>query len=129
MGINNIEINPADVPIPTSQKELLQKGDPTDSHKLARSLRAGSLRAIHVPSKQRLHERSLVRVRSNLVKEMSRFRATNKSFLYFYGISYPQEFESVGTHWSKGFMKWLKENVSPEDTMSKESLLLIFEEV
>ncbi|KAA6315390.1 hypothetical protein EZS27_034143, partial [termite gut metagenome] len=43
MGINNIVINPADVP--TSQKEQLQKDDPTDSRKLARSLRAGSLTA------------------------------------------------------------------------------------
>ncbi|KAA6352481.1 hypothetical protein EZS27_000183 [termite gut metagenome] len=50
IGINNIVINPADVP--TSQKEQLQKDDPTDSRKLARSLRAGSLTAIHVPSTQ-----------------------------------------------------------------------------
>ncbi|KAA6308373.1 hypothetical protein EZS27_039949 [termite gut metagenome] len=82
MGINNIVINPADVP--TSQKEQLQKDDPTDSRKLARSLRArslraGSLTAIHVPSKQTLHERSLVRVRSSLVKDMSRFKQRIKS--------------------------------------------------
>jgi transposase len=38
MGINNIVVNPADVP--TTQKEQLQKDDPTDSRKLARSLRA-----------------------------------------------------------------------------------------
>jgi hypothetical protein len=41
MGINNIIINPADVP--TTQKEQLQKDDPTDSRKLARSLRSGEL--------------------------------------------------------------------------------------
>ncbi|KAA6310010.1 hypothetical protein EZS27_038609, partial [termite gut metagenome] len=127
MDINNIVINPADVP--TSQKEQLQKDDPTDSRKLARSLRAGSLTAIHVPSKQTLHERSLVRVRSSLVKDMSRFKQRIKSLLYFYGISYPKEFESSGTHWSKAFIQWLKENVSQDENMSEEALLFILKEV
>ncbi|KAA6304855.1 hypothetical protein EZS27_043494, partial [termite gut metagenome] len=123
MGINTIVINPADAP--TSQKEQLQKDDPTDSRKPARSLRTGSLRAIHVPSKQTLHDRSLVRVRSSLVKDMSRFKQRIKSLLYFYGIPYPKELESSGTHWAKRFMKWLKENISQDDNMSKEALLLI----
>ncbi len=48
MGGNNIVTNPADVP--TSQKEKLQKDDPTDSRKLARSLRANELSPIYVPS-------------------------------------------------------------------------------
>jgi transposase len=47
MGIDNIVVNPADVP--TSQKEHLQKDDPTDSRKLARSLRSGDLKAIYIP--------------------------------------------------------------------------------
>ncbi len=67
MGINNIVINPADVP--TTQKEHLQKDDPTDSRKLARSLRAGDLKAIYVPEPSTLEDRSLIRLRATLVKD------------------------------------------------------------
>src|SRR5450759_582895 len=98
MGINSIVINPADVP--TSQKEQLQKDDPTDSRKLARSLRSGDLKGIYIPSMETLNDRSLVRMRSTLVKDMTRFKQRVKSFLYFYGIAYPPEFENSGTHWS-----------------------------
>ena len=39
MGVNNIVVNPADVP--STQKEQLQKTDRVDSRKIARSLRSG----------------------------------------------------------------------------------------
>ncbi len=61
MGINNIVVNAADVP--TSQKEKLHKTDKVDSRKLARSLRNSELKAIFVPERATLHERSLVRCR------------------------------------------------------------------
>ena len=110
MGINNIVVNPADVP--TSQKEQLQKDDPTDSRKLARSLRANELKAIYIPDPATLEDRSLVRMRATLVKDMTRFKQRIKSFLYFYGISYPPQFEKSGSHWSNRFMAWLNEGVS-----------------
>jgi transposase len=105
MGINNIVINPADVP--TTQKEHLLKDDPTDSRKLARSLRSGVLRAIYVPEPLTMEDRSLVRTRSALVKDMGRYKSRIKSQLNLYGITYPEEFEKSGTHWSKRFLKWL----------------------
>jgi transposase len=46
LGINNIVINAAD--IPTSKKDKLQKRDPVDSRKIARSLEKGSLHGIHI---------------------------------------------------------------------------------
>ena len=107
LGINNIITNPADVP--TSQKEKLQKDDPTDSRKLARSLRSGDLKAIYIPDQATLEDRSLIRMRATLVKDMVRFKQRIKSFLYFYGIPYPHEFEKSGSHWSKRFIKWLGE--------------------
>jgi transposase len=107
MGINNIVINPADVP--TTQKEHLLKDDPTDSRKLARSLRSGVLRAIYVPELLTMEDRSLVRSRATLVKDMGRYKSRIKSQLYLYGITYPKEFEKSGTHWSKRFIKWLNE--------------------
>ena len=126
MGVNNIVVNPADVP--TSQKEQLQKDDPTDSRKLARSLRSGDLRAIYIPDPATLEDRSLIRLRATIVKDMVRFKQRIKSFLYFYGISYPQEFEKLGTHWSKRFMKWLKEGVSLQHESGNQALRILVEE-
>lgn len=123
MGINNIVTNPADVP--TSQKEHLQKDDPTDSRKLARSLRSNELRAIFIPNPAILEDRSLVRMRATLVKDMTRFKQRIKSFLYFYGISYPPQFEKSGTHWSKRFMKWLEEEVSLQHDSGTQALKLL----
>lgn len=126
MGINNIVTNPADVP--TSQKEKLQKNDPTDSRKLARSLRANELKAIYVPEPATLEDRSLVRMRATLVKDMTRFKQRIKSVLYFYGIQYPLQFEKSGSHWSKRFMKWLnKEVILPHDSGTKTIRLLVQE--
>jgi len=125
MGIDNIVVNPADVP--TSQKEHLQKDDPTDSRKLARSLRSGDLKAIYIPDPSTLEDRSLVRMRAVLVKDMVRFKQRIKSFLHFYGIDYPQEFEKSGTHWSKRFMKWLNE-VSLEHDSGTQTLRILVQE-
>ena len=126
MGIDNIVVNPADVP--TSQKEHLQKDDPTDSRKLARSLRSGDLRAIYIPDPSTLEDRSLVRMRAILVRDMVRFKQRLKSFLYFYGIDFPQEFEKSGTHWSKRFMKWLSEEVSLEHDTGTQALKILIQE-
>ena len=126
MGINNIVTNPADVP--TSQKEHLQKDDPTDSRKLARSLRSNELKAIFVPNRATLEDRSLVRMRATLVKDMTRFKQRIKSFLYFYGISYPTQFEKSGTHWSKRFMKWLGEEISLEHDSGTQALKILVQE-
>jgi transposase len=127
MGINNIIINPADVP--TSQKEQLQKDDPTDSRKLARSLRAKELKAIYVPDLATLEDRSLVRMRATLVRDMVRFKQQVKSFLYFYGIQLPHQFEKSGTHWSKRFMKWLGEEVVLPHDSGTQALRLLTREV
>lgn len=126
MGINNIVINPADVP--TTQKEHLQKDDPTDSRKLARSLRAGDLKAIYVPEPSTLEDRSLIRLRATLVKDMVRFKQRIKSFLHFYGISIPAEFEKSGTHWSKRFMKWLNQGVSLQHESGTQTLRILVQE-
>jgi len=120
LGINNIVVNPADVP--TSQKEQLQKDDPTDSRKLARSLRSGDLRSIYIPEPNTLEDRSLVRMRASLVKDLVRYKLRIKSFLYLYGISYPPEFENSKTHWSKRFMIWLKEGVSLQHETGNQTL-------
>ena len=57
MGINSIVVNSADVP--TTGKERDQKNDPVDSRKLARSLKNGELKVIHVPTLKTLPHCSL----------------------------------------------------------------------
>jgi transposase len=126
MGIKNIVVNPADVP--TSQKEQLQKDDPTDSRKLARSLRSNVLESIYVPSPSTLEERSLVRFRATLVKDLTRFKQRIKSFLYLHGVTYPSEFENSNSHWSNKFMLWLKEDVELKHQAGKLTLAFLIKE-
>jgi transposase len=106
LGIHNIVTNPADVP--TTDKEKKRKTDKVDSNKLARSLRNKELKGIYTPSQDILEDRSFVRVRSSIVKDLSRMKNRLKSMLYFYGIEFPEEFQKSTTHWSKRFMVWLK---------------------
>jgi transposase len=125
LGIENIVVNPADVP--STQKEKVQKEDKRDSRKIARSLRNNELNAIYIPSESTLEDRSLVRVRSVLVNDMTRFKQRIKSFLYFYGIEFPKEFELRQKHWSGRFMKWL-ETIPMKEQSGRQALDTLIEE-
>ncbi|MDP4184001.1 MAG: transposase [Bacteroidota bacterium] len=87
LGIKNIVVNPAD--IPCTQKEKIQKENKRDSRKIAHSLRSGELDAIYIPKQATLDDRSLIRARTMLVRDMCRYKQRIKSFLYFYGITFP----------------------------------------
>jgi transposase len=100
-GVDVIVINPADVP--TTDKERTYKDDPVDARKLARSLRAGELRGIYVPSRMVLEDRSLVRTRQSLVRKQTRVKNQIKSLLRFYGVEFP---DGLG-HWSAVFIRWV----------------------
>lgn len=105
-GIHNIVVNPAD--IPTTDKERQQKEDRRDSKKIAKCLRNGELEGIYIPNEFELGLRSLVRYRRVLVKEITRNKNRIKSFLYFEGITIPQELNSASRHWSNRFSEWLR---------------------
>lgn len=98
-GIQNIVVNPADVP--TTDKEKKQKSDRIDSRKLCKQLRDKDLKGIYVPDRAQLEDRELVRLRKKLVRDISRCKNRIKSLLNFYGISYS------ATCWSKKFIDWL----------------------
>lgn len=125
MGVENIIINPADVP--TSQKETLQKTDAVDSRKIARCLRAGELTGIFIPDPCTLESRTLLRSRDAIVRDLSRMKQRIKSLLYFYGISYPAEFANNGTHWSRRFMRWLREDVKLSTCAGMDGLKLLLD--
>jgi transposase len=126
-GIQNRVTNAADVP--TAQKEKLQKDDPVDSRKLARALRSGDLDAIYVPCESTVEERGLVRMRATLVKDIVRFKQRIKSFLYFFGIPYPERFSKSNSHWSNNFMRWLKEDVHLTQQSGNQTLDVLIREV
>lgn len=109
-GINNIVFNAAD--IKDSHKERARKTDATDSAKIARNLRDGNLEAIHVPTQEELANRQLLRTRKTIVKNQTQTKIRIKSFLNLYGIRYPEEFETSGSHWSQRFILWIKETIS-----------------
>lgn len=117
LGVNSMVVNPAD--IPTTDKEKVQKDDSRDSRKIARSLRNGDLKPIHVPSLKTLEDRSLVRTRAILVKDLVRNKNRIKSFLHFHGIEIPASFSNKA--WSKRFVNWI-ENINISEKSGKDSL-------
>ena len=125
LGINNIIVNPSDVP--QMVKEKLHKTDAVDSAKLARALRSGELKGIYIPERQALENRSLIRLRSSIVKDLTRDKNRIKAMLRFYGIVFPEQFERPTTHWSKRFMLWLK-SIELQTESGRQTLSLIIKE-
>jgi transposase len=67
-------------------------------------------------------------MRATLVKDMTRFKQRIKSFLYFYGVPFPPQFEKSGFHWSKRFMKWLTNEVSLGHDSGNQTLKILIQE-
>jgi transposase len=126
LGVNSIVVNPAD--IPTTNKEHVQKEDKRDSRKIARCLRNGDLIPIHVPSKKTIQDRTLIRTRYTLVKEMKRFKNRVKSLLLFYGINIPDEYNSKSGHWPKRLVGWI-EKLTFEEATATYSLNILVKQV
>lgn len=119
LNVKNIVVNPAD--IPTTDKERRQKEDKRDSRKIAKELQSGHLKAIFIPMDKTLQERTLIRTRDTIVKEVRRTKQRIKSFLYFFGINFPKVFADQNKHWSNNFIKWL-ESIPFEHESAKQAL-------
>lgn len=109
VGINCIVTHAADVP--TTQYEESMKTDRVDSAKLARSLKAGFLKGIYIHRKDDIDNRSVVRLRMDVQRQMSGCKSRIKHLLHCNGVGIPERFASPGTHWSRAFVKWLAEDV------------------
>lgn len=107
LGIENIVVNPADVPTKSSEK--LRKTDSVDSGKLARSLRAKELKGIYTPDSISLEMRSLIRLKNSITKDMTRQKNRIKSQLRYLGIEIPVAYLEPYSSWSKRFIAWLKQ--------------------
>ena len=108
-GINCKVIHAADVP--TTQYESVMKSDSIDSETLAKSLKAGTLKGIYIPKKEYLDNRNLMRFRNTLQRQFCGYKSRVKHLLYNNGVQYPDCFAQLGTHWSRRFMLWLREDV------------------
>ena len=104
-GIQNIIVNPADVP--TKDKEKRRKNDSVDSRKLARSLRSGELEGIFIPDKIQQEDKLLIRTRRIFVKRQVGCKNQIKSTLGFFGIILSDE--KINSHWSKAYINYLRQ--------------------
>jgi transposase len=108
LGIDCKVVHAADVP--TRHKEKIQKLDPVDSRKLARSLRSKEFEFIDVPEPIQEADRALVRQRFRLMKDVTRTKSRLRSLLFQFNISIPDRFTAGQTrNWSKVYINWLKE--------------------
>ena len=126
LGIENIVVHAAD--IPTTGKEKALKTDAVDSEKIARSLKRDELTGIYIKDKDYMDDTNLMRLRQRFMADLSRQKNRTKHLLYTQGVTYPERFNKKGTHWSRNFMKWLREEVvllSDE----KRTLLLLCDQV
>ncbi len=105
LGINNIIVNPADVP--TNSKEKTRKTDSIDSRKLARELSGETLTGIYIPSRDEEALRVLSRLRIQLTKDQTRYKNRIKSLLAILGVDLPENCEMQ--HWSRRFITHLQQ--------------------
>lgn len=87
------------------------KTDKIDSGKLARALRNGTIKPIYIRERENLDDRAGMRIRKTIQKQLSGYKARVKHLLHNNGVKLPARFDKPGTHWSRAFMNWLKDEV------------------
>lgn len=113
--------------VPTTQYEEVMKTDRVDALKLARSLRADEIRPIYIRKRENIDDRSVVRVRKTIQKQLGGNRSRIKHMLHCNGVKMPEIFAKPDTHWSRAFIKWLKEDVALLSPTRKSLDLLIMQ--
>ena len=104
-GVKCLVVNPAD--IPSTHKDEVSKTDARDARGIAMALQCGQLRGINIPTLQQESDRSLVRHRKKIWRDLVRCKNRIKGFLDYTGVELPDKFSN--SNWSKNFMVWLTE--------------------
>jgi transposase len=104
-GVRCIVVNPAD--IPATHKDEVSKNDPRDARAIAMALQCGQLRGIYIPPLHQESDRSLVRHRKKIWRDLVRCKNRIKGFLDYTGVSLPDKF--TNSNWSRNFLQWLME--------------------
>jgi len=102
-GVNCYVLHAAD--IPQTNKHKTTKTDSIDSHSIAQSLSAGTVKPIYVPDPETESHRSLLRHRDRLLIDIRRCKNRIRSFLLQLGYDVPEKYEKS---WSNKFLNWLK---------------------
>lgn len=121
-GYECLVVNPADVP--TANKEKDGKTDPIDSRKLARELEKGDLKSIYIPDESAQHFRTLVRLRSRVVKSTTATKNRIKGLLHFNGVVLPKH----SSRWSGHFIQHL-ESVPLDQGPARDTLHFLLAEL
>jgi transposase len=103
-GINCMVIHAAD--IPQTNKHKTNKTDSIDSKSIGLSMATGMVNAIHVPDLVIEGDRSLIRLRSRIQRDIGRCKTRIRSLFHQFGFEFPDKF---GKCWSNKFIQWLKE--------------------
>ncbi len=122
-GIEAIVVPPSLIPVESGNKV---KTDRRDSRKLAHLLEGGILKKVYVLSEEDRSDRELVRTRRQILEHRSDAMRQIKSKLLFYGIRPPFRERQ---HWSKVYVKWLKDFAFESDLlkMSFDYLIELYE--
>ncbi|MFN7911486.1 MAG: IS110 family transposase [Bacteroidota bacterium] len=101
---NVLVLNAADIPRP--QKQSVVKSDKIDCRNICKQLANQSVKSIIIPEEQREQFRTLFRGRNNSVEGLRQVKLQIKSFLFYYGITIPEQYDNP--NWSKDFLIWIK---------------------
>ena len=104
LGVECLVVNPAD--IPSTQKDEIYKTDQRDARGIGEALSAGRLRGIFVPPVEMEADRTLVRQRKKVWRDLVRAKNRVKGFLDYLGIPVPPQFDNA--NWSHNFLRWLE---------------------
>lgn len=102
-GIECLVISPTHIPKASGDKV---KTDRRDAIKLAKHLRSGDLKGIHIPDESDEAVRDLCRARTDAVEDLRRLRQQLKGFLLRNGYRY-----SGKSSWTQAHMRYLRELV------------------
>ncbi len=122
LGITNIIVHAADIPLTDKQKK--NKTDIHDSRSIAEQLERKNLHGIHILTHEQQELRSLFRLRENKIKDITRANNRLKSFMAYYGIEIPESI-SKKEYISKRVLEWLDnlELSSDSGTITKQELI------
>lgn len=115
LGITCLVVNPAD--IPSSHKDEVYKTDSRDSRGIGQALAKGQLRGIYIPPLHQEADRTLVRQRKKIWRDLVRCKNRVKCFLDYNGINLPEKYDNP--NWSRNFITWLFSLAFPFESTSR----------
>ena len=122
-GMQCMVVHAAD--LPSTNKERVNKTDKVDARRLSEYLEMGHLKPINVPTEGLQKDRSLIRLRKTIVRDLTRCRNRLKSALKYHGIDIPEKFAKG---WSHNFMEWIEQQANNDERL-RDTLLFMHKNI